>query len=149
MKVVVDTREQRPWTFEGQPGIVTVRQRLETGDYSIAGLELRVAIERKSLDDWTSTVMRERKRFYRELERMRAYEFRAVVIEASVRDVMEGRYKSQANPNAVLGFIAEVSVAQSVPVYLAGTRPEAQLLAGAFLRMAEKRLASSTPSLPN
>jgi ERCC4-type nuclease len=139
MKIVVDTREQQPWTFEGQP-VTTVTAKLDAGDYSVLGLEHRVAIERKSLDDWTGTVLRDRSRFYRELALLRAYEFRCVIIEAGVREIMEGRYKSQANPAAVLGFVAEVAVGQSVPVYLAGSRAEAQLLAGAFLRMAGKKL---------
>lgn len=139
MHIVVDTREQTPWTFEGQ-GMETLRAKLEAGDYSIEGLETRVAIERKSLDDWTGTVLRDRARFYRELALLRAYEFRCVIIEAGVREIMAGHYKSGANPDAILGFVAEVAVCQSVPVYLAGSRAEAQVLAGAFLRMASKKL---------
>ena len=34
--VVVDTREQRPWTFDG---LEVVRRALRTGDYSVVGLE--------------------------------------------------------------------------------------------------------------
>ncbi len=145
MHVIVDTREQTPWTFEGQ-GIECVRAKLGAGDYSIPGLEHRVAIERKSLDDWTGTIIRERARFYRELERLRAFDFRCVIIEAGVREIMAGKYKSQTSPKAVLGFVAEVTVAQSVPVYLAGSRAEAQVLAGAFLRMAAKKIAIIPPS---
>lgn len=144
MRIIVDTREQAPWTFEGQ-GLELVRAKLEAGDYSIEGLEHRVAIERKSLDDWTGTVLRERSRFYRELELLRAYDFRAVIIESGVREIMAGRYKSQAKPASVLGFVAEVMVAQSVPVYLAGSRAEAQVLAGAILRMAAKKIPTWEP----
>lgn len=140
VRIIVDTREQAPWTFEGQRGIELVRAKLAAGDYSVAGLEHRVAIERKSLDDWTGTVLRDRKRFYRELELLRAYDFRAVIIEAGVREILAGKYKSRVDPNVVLGFIAEVAVAQSVPVYLAGSRAEAQVLAAALLRMAEKKM---------
>lgn len=139
MKVIVDTREQTPWSFDGQ-GIATIRRKLDAGDYSIEGLEHRVAIERKSIDDWTGTVLRDRARFYRELELLRALDFRCVIIEASIRGIMEGQYRSEVKPAAILGFIAEVAVAQSVPVYLGGTRAEAQILAGALLRMAAKKL---------
>lgn len=145
MRVLVDSRERAPWTFEGQ-GIETEVVTLETGDYSLPGLEHRVAIERKSIDDWTGTVMRERSRFYRELERLRAFQFRAVIVEASVREIMGGRYKSRANPASVLGFVAEVTVGQSVPVYLAGSRPEAQILAGVLLRQAWKKLRGVEPA---
>jgi len=147
MQVVVDTREQTPWTFEGQVGISLVRRKLTAGDYSVAGLEDRVAIERKSLDDWTGTVLRERTRFYKELALLRAFDFRAVIVEAGIREIMAGRYRSQARPEAVLGFVAEVTVGQCVPVYLAGSRAEAQILAGALLRMAGKKISSS-PAAP-
>lgn len=142
MLVIVDTREQTPWTFEDQAEISTVREKLDAGDYSVRGLEKRVAIERKSVDDWTGTVLRDRARFYRELELLRGYDFACVIVEASVRDIATGRYKSEARPAAVLGFIAEVTVAQRVPVILAGGRAEAQILAGVFLRMAGKKLGA-------
>ena len=138
MEIVVDTREQAPWTFEGFR-VKTTRAKLDAGDYSIAGLERRVSIERKSLDDWIGTVLRERKRFYRELDALRGYEWRAVIIESSVRQILERRYVSQVSPSVVLGFISEVAVSQSVPVYLGGTRAEAQVLALGFLRSAAKR----------
>lgn len=142
MQVIIDTREQTPWTFEGEKGIVTTRAKLDAGDYSIIGLERRVAIERKSLDDWTGTVIRDRNRFYRELELLRAYDFRCVIIEAGVREIMKHRYTSQASPASVLAFVGEVTVAQSVPVYLAGSRAEAQVLAATFLRSSMKRLTT-------
>lgn len=139
MLVLCDTREQVPWTFEGQ-GITVQRATLDTGDYSLPGLETRVCVERKSLDDWVGSVMSARGRFYRELDRMRAFQFRCVIIEAGVREVMAGRYKSEVKPASVLGFIAEIAVQQAVPVYLAGTRAEAQVLAGAFLKAAAVKL---------
>lgn len=139
--MIVDTREQKPWTFEDVKGVTTLRAKLDTGDYSLEGLETRVCIERKSLDDWTGTVLRERARFYRELERMRGFDFRCVIIEGTVREILAGRYAANAHPNSVLGFVAEVAVAQSVPVYLGGTRAESQILAGAFLKQASEKLS--------
>lgn len=139
MRIVVDTREQVPWTFEGL-GVETVREKLDEGDYSVEGFTSQVVIERKSLGDWVGTVMTDRPRFYRELDRMRGYAVRAVVIEANVRDIMARRYQSDAHPNSILGFIGEVSVSQAVPVYLGGTRAEAQILAAALLGQAAKRL---------
>ncbi len=144
MEIIVDTREQRPWTFEGErPAFTLTRAKLESGDYSVAGFERRIAIERKSIDDFCGTVLNDRPRFYAELERLRAYDFRAVIVEASVREIMAGRYTSMASPASVLGFVAEVTVAQSVPVYLSGTRAEAQILAGKLLRAASKKLGAA------
>jgi DNA excision repair protein ERCC-4 len=141
MHIIIDTREQTPWTFEGEHGITTSRAKLDAGDYSVAGLERRASIERKSVEDWTKTVLHDRARFYRELELLRAYDFRCVIVETGVREIMAGLYKSEARPSSVMGFVAEVTVAQSVPVYLAGSRAEAQALAASFLRMVEKKLA--------
>lgn len=142
MKVIVDTREQQPWSFEGQPGITTIRRKLDAGDYSVEGLENRVAIERKSLNDWVNTVMRSRTRFYKELDRLRGYDFRCVIIEASVESIWNEDYRSRVPWRAVMGFIAEVTVAQSVPVYMSGSRPEAQLHAAALLWMAQKKISA-------
>lgn len=146
MRVLVDSREKAPWSFDGQAGIETVVRHLTAGDYSVDGIENRVAIERKSLDDWVRTVVRERSRFYRELERLRAYDYRCVIIEASVREIVAGQYRSEVRPESVLGFVAEVSVAQSVPVLLGGSRAESQILAGALLRMSEKKLGQRSPA---
>lgn len=90
--VVVDTREQHPWSFrrvsadarqDNRPLVVrTVRNALPTGDYSIEGLESQVTIERKSLADAYGTFGGGRDRWERELERMASFSFAAVVIEA-------------------------------------------------------------------
>jgi DNA excision repair protein ERCC-4 len=100
LPVKTDTREQTPYTFEGigwdktdggGPGktltIETVRGTLASGDYSLAGYERRVAVERKSLADWYGTLGKGRDRFERELERLRSYDFAAVVIEASLAEM--------------------------------------------------------------
>ena len=66
MLIVVDSREQCPFPFtheryeaQVQPGTLTV------GDYSLAGLEDKVAVERKSLPDLVACLGRERERFAR------------------------------------------------------------------------------------
>lgn len=90
--VVCDTREQFPYTFAGLlcdradgGGPLTVPTRrgtLASGDYSLDGYEHRVAVERKSLADCYSTIGQGRDRFERELARLAALDFAAVVIEA-------------------------------------------------------------------
>jgi len=47
LTLVVDTREQRPWTFESYP-VEVVQVGLKSGNYSIRGHEHWIAIERKS-----------------------------------------------------------------------------------------------------
>jgi len=61
MVIVVDTREQDEYTF-GDADVV--RRKLDAGDYSIAGLENRVAIERKNINDFVNTVIYQKERFH-------------------------------------------------------------------------------------
>ena len=75
--IITDSREQTPLIFTNFP---TVTAGLPTGDYSIAGLEDDFCIERKSLSDLYGSLTSGRDRFMRELQRMRAYQFRRLLI---------------------------------------------------------------------
>ena len=66
---VVDSREQLPLDLEP---LQSVRGTLTTGDYSVAGMESIVAIERKSLGDLLSCIGKERERFDKEVMRLLA-----------------------------------------------------------------------------
>ena len=77
---IIDTREQLPLDLSP---LASIRGTLQTGDYSVRGLENVVAIERKSLDDLLACCGRERDRFEKEIQRLVAYPVRALVIEAS------------------------------------------------------------------
>ena len=69
MKILCDTREQAPYTFDRYQGVTVERAALQTGDYSLAGLHDHIGLERKSLDDLTGTLTKGRERFQRECER--------------------------------------------------------------------------------
>ena len=96
--VVIDTREQHPYSFaditdvvRGEPQVIAVRTEVRTlasGDYSLAGYEHRVAVERKSKQDLFGTVGQGRDRFERELVRLNGMQFAAVVVEAEWSEVM-------------------------------------------------------------
>ena len=119
--IVVDTREQEPLSFD--PAIASVERRaLPAGDYSLVGLEERVAVERKSLDDLVSTVIRGRQRFARELERLQGYDAACVVVEANLADVHAGRYRSGAHPASVLGAVMSIIVDAGIPVFFCSDR---------------------------
>ena len=47
-----------------------------------------MAVERKSLEDVVSTVIRSRKRFTRALRRLSEYDAACVVVEADLQDVL-------------------------------------------------------------
>lgn len=122
--LVVDTREQTPLTFPED--VPTIRAGLRTGDYSIAGCEDQFTVERKSLPDLVHTIIHDRARFVRELERMRTFDFRRVVCTASMDAVRRGKYKhSMANPKAVVASIAAFEIRYNVPFVFAGSSDEA------------------------
>ncbi len=122
--IVVDTREQTPLAFPTD--VPTIRAGLHTGDYSIAGCEDQFTVERKSLADLVHTIIHERARFERELERMQPFAFRRVICTASMDAVRRGKYKhSRANPNAVVASIATFEVRYNVPFVFAGSSDEA------------------------
>ena len=78
MLIVVDSREQCPFPFAHERyGAKTKQGALTVGDYSLAGLEDKVAVERKSLPDLVACLGRERERFERELMRGAALDAKA------------------------------------------------------------------------
>lgn len=144
MKIVVDTREQTPFTFGGFDCEV-VAGTLSTGDYSLVGLSDRCAVERKSLDDLMGCLTGEgRERFERELARARGLGAFAVVIEASFQDMAEGRYRSKMKPHAALQSVLAFTVRYGCPFIWAGTRAGAEYAAyhllRHYLRSAQDRL---------
>jgi ERCC4-type nuclease len=84
MTIVIDSREQRPYSFAAWQGAPPVTRALPAGDYSVDGLEHRIAIERKSLSDAYGTFGGGRDRFERELQKLAEIDFAAVIIEASM-----------------------------------------------------------------
>ena len=136
MKVIVDSREQAPFTFrhEKYAGTVAETGALDTGDYSLAGLIDRVAVERKSLPDLVACLSRERERFERELQRAAALDAFAVVVEASWADLAAGQYRSQLNPHSACQSVLAFTVRYRTPFIFAGSRAGAEYVTWGFLR---------------
>lgn len=67
--IIIDTREQEPWKLKGVKAEVDT---LSFGDYAIKGREKEIVIERKSLSDFVSTLVRGYDRFVREFERAKS-----------------------------------------------------------------------------
>lgn len=113
MKVIIDTREQRPVLYgrvgdPKYPGLEVVFRTLKTGDYSIEGMDSpdrphSITIERKSLPDLYQSCGRERNRFKREFERMLMFDFAGLVTEADIETIIKNPpLGSKMEPKAVL-----------------------------------------------
>lgn len=91
-RIIVDTREQKPWDFELHE---TTRAKLDVGDYSLEGMEHLICIERKaSLVDFAQSIISER--FERELRRM-THKYRYLILDFDFDDMI--RY-----PDTLPGF---------------------------------------------
>jgi DNA excision repair protein ERCC-4 len=119
--ILTDSREQTPLPFAHFP---TERATLPTGDYSVKGFENDFCIERKSVADLVQSATFERERFERELVRMRGYSFRRLLVVGSLADIEAHRYRSQANPKAIIASLTAFEVRYSLPVCFRET-PEA------------------------
>lgn len=110
--IVCDSREGLPYSFcdikaDSDKGyktyqVSTIIKGLPSGDYSLEGMETRIAIERKSCSDLFSTIGQGRKRFERELARLASYDFSAVVVEADWPTILGSPpERSQLSPKVV------------------------------------------------
>jgi len=134
LTVVIDTREQLPWSFP----MSTTTGTLEAGDYSISGCENLIAVERKSLDDLVGCCGRERERFQRELNRLRGYQSKAVIVEAGWRDLEAGEWRSQVSSKSVVASVLSW-MTDGIPFILAGDRKQAEVYAARFLFLAARK----------
>jgi ERCC4-type nuclease len=146
LTIVIDTREQRPLDFGGE--VPVVRGTLKTGDYGLAGLEDRFAVERKSIDDLFGTIVADRPRFLRELDRSRSLDLFVILIEASAGEVLA--YTSpestgisdavrSARPRIVMNFLMHALVKyRAVPIFAGSDRA---VCAATVLSIAEYFLA--------
>ena len=90
-KIVKDTREQKGWNFspyaqcEGM-----IEQKLDTGDYTILGMEDYVCVERKaSVEELAMNLGSKKRAFMNEIQRMKEFPHRVLVLEFSMQDVID------------------------------------------------------------
>jgi DNA excision repair protein ERCC-4 len=145
---LVDTREQTPLDFSPllpQKLFRTAPATLETGDYSVRGLEREVAVERKSVADLVMCVGKERERFEREMHRLLAYPARCVLVEGLWSDIENGfdaskmlPWRSQVTPAAVVGSV-QGWMAHGIPFHFAADRVQAARFTANFMWIATQR----------
>lgn len=127
--------EQLPWDLSPlrmQPAAI------QTGDYRLLGGEHLIRIERKSLSDLVACCGVERDRFERELERLRGFPARILLVEASWEDVAAGEWRSKIKPQAVEASLLSW-LGQGISVVMAGDRRTAESFAKKMLFLAARR----------
>ena len=140
VRAITDTREQTPVVLAP---LQTVVQSLDLADYSYVGGEHICRIERKSESDLLACVGRERARFDREIERLRAYEVRAVVCETTWSALEMGQWRSQVTSKQAIGSVLGW-ICKGVPFLLVGSHERAaQYIARLLFASARRRWRES------
>lgn len=148
--VIKDTREQDGYTFEKFTGMYTscngmVIQKLETGDYSLVGLEDKLCIERKGkVAELAINLGKDKHRFLREIERMQLFPFKFLILEFSLEDVMnfpdgseipEEKWSSMKISNKyILKMLVEFQMYNGIHVLFCGNRKNAKLAVNSILK---------------
>lgn len=83
--IIVDTREQQPWSFDHY---TVANRKLDTGDYSIEGLEEVFCIERKkSVSEIANNIVESR--FKDVITRLAQYKYSFLLLEFDIEDVLQ------------------------------------------------------------
>lgn len=143
IEIVTDSREQRPWEFNPTDFRCT-KKKLDSGDYSLAGFEREISVERKSLGDLVGTVIGDWIRFRKELNRLSGYEFAAIVVEADVTDLWEKRYESDADPASVWGKCNSCLIDHGIPVLWWGSRKYCQPAAERLFKLLSRKFSNGS-----
>lgn len=134
MQIITDTREKTPWIFSDKVCAKVLSRKLETGDYSIEGMEHLLCIERKrTVAEIALNVFEPR--FKVELERMQKYKYRFMIMEFDMDDIRKFPVGSDIPKSRwaglkvgspyILKFISEMHVHYDVHVIYAGDRDNA------------------------
>lgn len=115
--VIVDTREQKPFSFARFRGWLQGihRKALKVGDYSIAGLEDDCTVERKDLPDLIHSFTSDRAGFIKRLRLMSRYPHRLLMVTAPL-SVVKSRYGAfSIDPNRITQSLIAALVGAEVP----------------------------------
>lgn len=138
--LIIDSREKQPWSFDGDDAFEEVIVRkLDAGDYSLVGLEDIVSIERKaSADELLNNFMTNKKRIYAEIDRMKDYRFKFIIIEQDLETLMDpksyyinrlkNRRKRPPSPRMpvaiVISNLTTLMLEHDVQIIFAGSRAQ-------------------------
>lgn len=123
MEIIVDTREQHSYWKEGKD---VIRQKLDTGDYSIKGHEHIIAYERKSPTDLRGSLMQGHARFKKELERSMELKHFAIVIDCSLTQFLANTFPgakySKVPPSVILKILCTLNIKYGIEFHFTGGR---------------------------
>lgn len=147
--VVIDTREQLPWEFGLHS---TAKKKLDTGDYSIEGLEHLLCIERKrSVSEIANNISE--KRFKNVLERMTNIPYRFILLEFDLEDIYTFPVGSdipkkmwehlKITSKYILKYITEIQLHYGVHILFCGCSENAEKMAVSIMKRVYEKHGNS------
>jgi len=138
--IIIDTREQQPWTFEHY---TTASRKLDTGDYSIEGMEDTICIERKkSINEIANNITESR--FIDVVDRMSKFKYAFMLLEFDLEHVL--RYpvgsnlprrlwhKIKISPAFIIKHILELQLNHNIKIVFCGCPSNAEKMAEFILK---------------
>ena len=136
--MLIDQREREKLRFSS--AVTTETVLLPVGDYSLRGGSSTVAIERKRGGELAQCCGIDRERFIAQIERLRDYPVRYVVVEATAAEMVSGIYRSNINPLSVVGTVIKICSDWQIPVLFCGDARDTALWVERILIREHKRL---------
>jgi ERCC4-type nuclease len=138
--VIIDTREQQPWAFKEH---TVANRKLDTGDYSIEGLEHLLCIERKkSASEFANNIVESR--FKDVVMRMSQLKYSFLLLEFDLEDLLIYPIgstvpkrmwdKIKISPAFLLKNILELQLKHDIIVYFCGDSDNAEKMAEYILK---------------
>jgi ERCC4-type nuclease len=138
--IIVDTREQQPWEFENMVKSVS---KLDTGDYSLKGLEDILCIERKkSVSEVANNITESR--FKDVVARMNTFKYAFLLLEFDLDDVLAYPVgsnvpkkmwdKLKITPKFILKHLIELQLLHNIKVLFCGSPSSAERMALSIMR---------------
>ena len=139
--IIQDTREKKPWIFSTNGHVEDVLvQKLDTGDYSIVGMEDIFMVERKaSVDELFVNLGVQWERFTREMERAKPYKYKYLVVEATASQVYNGSKYSKMNGKFIMARLMRIMTDYGVVPIFAGKTPYTTVMIEQLMRSAISR----------
>ncbi len=133
--IIVDTREQQPWTFDSY---TKAHKKLDTGDYSIEGLEHLLTIERKKSSSEFATNIVE-SRFKDVVMRLSQFKYSFLLLEFDLEDLLIYPIgstvpkrmwdKVKITPSFLIKNIIELQLNHNIKVMFCGNAANAEKIA--------------------
>lgn len=138
--IIIDTREQQPWTFQNH---TTAHKKLDTGDYSIEGLEHLLCIERKkSSSEFANNIVESR--FKDVIMRMSQLKYSFLLLEFDLKDLLVYPIgstvprrmwdKIKISPAFLIKHILELELNHNIKVVFCGNASNAEKMAEFILK---------------